>query len=61
MRKESFSLKPGDIVKHEEAPCEVICSWPEKDLIVIMNKRTLIIGYLSPKEVEFVRRPLKER
>lgn len=50
-------LKKGDIVKHEESPCEVLCVWPEKQMIFIMNKRTLNASFLHPDEVEFVRRP----
>lgn len=50
-------LKKGDIVKHEESPCEVFCVWPERQLIFIMNKRTLRGSFLHPGEVEFVRRP----
>jgi hypothetical protein len=50
-------LKPGDIVKHDESPCEVLCVFAALDLVFIMNKRTLCAQYLHPAEVEFVRRP----
>lgn len=50
-------LKPGDIVKHEESPCEVLCVFPQLDFVFIINKRTLCAQYLHPAEVEFVRRP----
>jgi hypothetical protein len=50
-------LKPGDIVKHQESPCEVLCVFERLDLVFIINKRTLCASYLHPAEVEFVRRP----
>lgn len=58
MTKQSRSdLRPGDIVKHEDAPCEVLCVFPARSLIFIMNKRTLCASFVHPNEVDFVRRP----
>lgn len=54
-------LKPGDIVKHAEAPCEVLCVFPHLSIIFMINKRTLCASFVHPNEVEFVRRPDLER
>lgn len=61
MAKDGANLKPGDIVKHEESPCEVMCVFERLDLVFIMNKRTLCASYLHPSEVEFVRRPAQTK
>lgn len=60
-QKSQNSLKPGDIVKHDESPCEVLCVFASLDLVFIINKRTLCAQYLHPAEVEFVRRPEANR
>jgi hypothetical protein len=55
-----IKLAPGDIVKHEESPCEVYCVFPRLELIFIMNKRTLNASFVHHDAVEFVRRPSAE-
>lgn len=53
-----MKLRPGDIVKHEEAPCEVLAACKDSTgaaIVFIMNKRTLLGSFQIPADVEFVR------
>jgi hypothetical protein len=58
----AMNIKKGDIVKHEEAPCEVLYIFgPAARLVAyIMNKRTLNGSFIPLNELEFVRRPTYE-
>jgi hypothetical protein len=56
------TLKEGDIVRFEGAPCEVVSLSPQKsgNVIFIINKRTLNGSFILESQVEFVRRPSSE-
>lgn len=54
-------LREGDIVKHQESPCEVLCVFAHFEAIFIMNKRTLCASFVHPDEVEYVRSTQPER
>jgi len=51
----------GDIVKYEDAPCEVLCVFPKLDYIFLINKRTLCANFVHPSEVELVRKSTADR
>jgi hypothetical protein len=52
-------IQAGDIVKHDDSPCEVfvVYSINRRDYLFIMNKKTLRGSFLLAEAVEFVRRP----
>jgi hypothetical protein len=54
-----MKLQAGDIVKHDDSPCEVFVAYEigGRNYLFIMNKKTLKGSFLLAEAVEFVRRP----
>ena len=55
----TIKIKVGDIVKYQDAPCEVFVTYfcGREPCVYLINKKTLVGAFLFADQVEFVRRP----